>query len=261
MSTASPRRWRRAGLALIAAAAAVLGAGLLGTGSAGASAPSHLRIDIVGSGDGFTATPSVPLLVTDGFTPGASASGTMGVRSDSASATDLYLRLIGVTDDDNGCTAAEATVDRSCGPGQGDLGRELVFRITVATSEHGRYLPQWTGTGTQLAQGVPVAQAVAAKHAQWVRLSVQLPVAAGNDTQTDTFGFAVRVTAQDSSGVEGISIGRGGAVAPAAGGHSPLGLAFTGAQLGVLTAAGLLLLTAGIVLGFGARSRRRSAQR
>jgi hypothetical protein len=256
------RRWRRTGLGLIATAAAVLGAGLIGTSTAGASAPSHLRIEIVGSGDGFTATPSVPLLVTHGFAPGASASGTMGVRSDGKAPTDLYLRLIDVADDDNGCTAAESAVDHSCGPRQGDLGTELIFRITVATSEHGRYLPVWTGRAAQLEHGIPVAQATAPGHAQWVRLSAALPFASDNRTQTDTFGFGVRVTAQDSSGVEGISIGRGGtAAAPGSGGHSPLGLAFTGTQLGVLAAAGLLLLAGGLVLGVGARSRRRPAPR
>jgi hypothetical protein len=249
------RRLRRTGQALIATAGVVLVTGMLTTGSAGATGAAHLRINVVGSGDGFTNAPSVPLLLTAGFVPGGAASGTMGVRSDSTTATDLYVRLIDVANDDNGCSVAESTVDHSCGRQEGDLGTELIFRITMSTSEHGRYVPLWSGRAAQLEHGIPVAHAVAAGHAQWVRLAASLPFASDNRTQTDTFGFGVRVTAQDSSGAEGISIGRHG-TSPS-GGPGPLDLAFTGAQLGFLTAAGILLVSGGVVLAFAARLRRR----
>ncbi len=258
--TAVLTRLRRTGVALVATAAVVLVTGILTTGSAGATGAAHLRIDIVGSGDGFTNTPSVPLLATSGFVPGGSSSGAMGVRSDASTPTDLYLRLIDVVNDDNGCTSAESAVDHSCGPGQGDLGTELMFHITMSSSEDGHFAPLWTGRAAELEHGIPLAQAVAAGHAQWVRLSAALPFASDNRTQTDTFGFGIRVTAQDSSGVEGITVTRQGR-SSSSGGHAPLGLAFTGAQLGFLTVAGVLVVAAGVVLAFAARLRRRSVQR
>jgi hypothetical protein len=251
------RRLRRTGLALVATAGVVLVTGILTTDSAGATGAAHLRINIVGSGDGFTNTPSVPLLATAGFIPGGASSGTMGVRSDGQTATDLYLRLIDVTNDDNDCTAAESAVDHSCGPRQGDLVTELIFRITMSTSQHGHYAPLWTGRAAKLEHGVSLAHAVAAGHAKWVRLSASLPFASDNRTQTDTFGFGVRVTAQDSSGAEGISIGPQG-TSPL-GGTGPLDLAFTGTQLRFLTVAGVLLLAGGVVLAFAARLRRRTS--
>jgi hypothetical protein len=255
---------RLAGLALCAALIAVV----THPGIAGA-AGSHVQIDVVGSGEGFVAQPTGPLVDTSGLAPGRSASGTMGVRSDFADSTDLTVELVDVADDDNGCTHAERAVDDTCGRAQGDLGADLVFTLAVSDSANGTYLRSWTGRAAQLERGVAVTQAVAAGAETWVRLDVDLPSAAGNETQTDTYGFGVRVVVQSDSGGSSVQIpggsgadsGGSGGARDASGtstsGHS--GLAFTGFQVAMAIVVGGLLVAGGAVLVGGAAMRRRRA--
>jgi hypothetical protein len=250
------RPLRRIGHLLVVMAGLTLLAGLLGPGAAGAAGSAHLSIDIVGQGGGFTTHPAGPLVDTAGLVPGTSASGTMGIRDDTAGPVDLYLRLVGIVNDGNGCTPVGEAVDHTCGPGQNDLASTLVFTIAVSRSERGDYVPTWTGTAAQLAGAIAFAQALPVGTSQWVRLSASLPPASGNKTQTDTFAFGVRVEAHSGSGAEGIDIGPGGTTG-GTNSHKVLGLASTGEQLGYLVAAGVLLIAAGLVLTIDVRRGRR----
>ena len=270
--TGAPRRLRVVGIALLGAACVALVAGILNPGAADA-ATSHVRIEVVGSGDGFTQNPTGPLVDTTGLVPGQSASGTMGVVSDFADPADFFIRLVDVVDDDNGCTPAERVVDPNCGSGPGDLAAALTFSVAVSISQNGTYVPTWTGNAAELTQGVPATRGVDAGVARWVRLTVSLPTSTGNAVQTDTYGFGVRVTAQTDSGSGGVQIGNGngsgngsgsGTGTGVSGGgtasgssHGPLGLAFTGTQAAMLVGAGVLLVAGGILLVVSGSLRRR----
>ena len=265
--TGAARRLRVVGIALLGAACVAVVAGILNPGAAGA-AGSHVRIEVVGSGDGFTQNPTRPLVDTRGLVPGQSATGTMGVVSDFADPADFSVRLVDVVDEDNGCTPAERAVDPNCGSGPGDLAAALTFSIAVSTSQSGTYVPTWTGNAAELTQGVAATQGVEAGVARWVRLTVNLPTSTGNAVQTDTYGFGVRVTAQTDSGSGSVEIGNGNGNGNAGGngagsggaansGHGPLGLAFTGTQAAMLVGAGVLLVAGGILLVASGSVRRR----
>jgi hypothetical protein len=260
VSAGALRRTRRLGLAMIGTACVALVVAILMPGQANAAGGGHVTINVVGSGDGFTPTPTGPLVNTAGLIPGHSSSGTMGVHNGFDQPSDLLLRLIDVSDDDNGCTPPEDAVDPSCGSGQGDLGADLVFTVTVATSENGAYVPSWTGRASEIEGGVVVARSLAAGAAQWVRVDVKLPFSAGNAVQTDTFGFGVRVVLQNSSGVGGVQVGPTGTpqgVGPNSSGQDGLNLPFTGTRVALLFGAGMLALLGGLVLLAGARIGRR----
>jgi hypothetical protein len=79
----------------------------------------------------------------------------MGVRSDTAGSSDRYLRLVDVTNDDNGCTVAESSVDHTCGSNQGDLAAAVMFTLAVSVTAHGTFVQHWTGRAVQLERGWP----------------------------------------------------------------------------------------------------------
>ncbi len=273
-------RMRAVGFVLVGVAGLALLVAILNPGAAEASG-EHVSISIVGGDQGFTTHPAGALVDTKGLVPGRSVSGTMGVRSDFAESSELRIQLVEVADDDNGCAPAEAAVDRTCGRDQGELGAALVCTLDVATSEDGTYRPTWTGSATQLAQGVPAAEGIAAGETRWVRLTVNLPFSSGNETQTDTYGFGVQVIVQTTSGTGGVEIGGGNGSAGGPGGGAgngsagsarggsgngvagasgnQTGLAFTGTQIVLLISTGALLIAGGLVLVAGARIRRRDA--
>ena len=216
---------------------------------AGAATDSgRLEVDM-SDGAGFTIHPQGTLIDTTRLAPGRTATGTMGVRNGSADPADLRLKIIDVTDLDNSCTRAESVVDPACGSGVGQIGSELVFTVALADSHAGRFAETWSGTATQLERGIAVTQGIAAHAARWVRLSVALPMSSGNETETDTFGFAVRVMLQTSFGVEGIQIGGGGVSTDSQGVTTQgfLGLPFTGVQAVVLIGAGAFLVACGLL--------------
>ncbi len=255
-------RGRRAvgAVSIVVSVIALLTGVLIGADPAGAAAQSgRLEIDM-SDGAGFTVSPHGALIDTDRLAPGRAAAGTMGIRNGSSDPADLSLQVTDVTDRENGCTAAEKLVDRTCGVGVGEIGRDLIFGLATSNTRTGTYWPSWSGTAAQLKRGVLVTQAIAPGTAQWVRMTVALPMSSGNVTQTDTFGFAVRVMLQTSFGVEGIQVG-GGAVSPDS--HSVmtqgyLGLPFTGVQGVLLTGIGAFLVACGLLFVVLGSVRRRS---
>ncbi|MEP7180163.1 MAG: hypothetical protein ABI775_13840 [Pseudonocardiales bacterium] len=102
---------------------------------------------------------------------------------------------------------------------------------------------------------------IASGQASWVRLTAALPFSAGNETQSDSFGFGVRVTLENTAG----STRSRSAVARIPMAHRPvarhgvLGLAVTGAQAELLIAAGVVLIAGGLCVLGGASIRRRAS--
>jgi hypothetical protein len=211
---------------------------------------------------GFSINPSGSLIDAPRIAPGFSSDGVMGVRNGSDAAADLSIAMVGVTSDENGCTHPEAA--QGCAPGKGQLGAELVFALAVSGAQSATFDPVWTGSAADLQHGVHVANDIGSGAVRWVRLTVSLPMSSGNETQSDTFGFGLRVTldgpgASASAGVAGVSTsrdglgGHGGHEAASAGVDA---LALTGVPGAMLVGAGLLLLVSGALLVIGFRSRR-----
>lgn len=253
------RRTRLTGLTLIGAACLALVFGIMNPGQADAAGGGHVTIDIAGHSGGFTADPVGPLVDTAGLVPGRTTSATMGVRNGFDLPSDLVLRLINVSDNDNTCTPAETVAEPGCGAAQGELGGELVFTVSVSPTENGTYVEAWTGPASQIESGVAVASNIAAGTAKWLRFDAGLPTTVGNDVQTDTFGFGVRVVLQNSSGIAGVSVDRNPGTTHSSSGHDALNLPFTGTRVALLFGAGMLALLGGLVLLAGARMRRRDA--
>lgn len=238
------RRW---GLAALAAALCCLVLGVLLPPSADAAAGGRVQISLPGKS--FTARPSGSLFQVGGLAPGTSTSALLGVRSGFGGDTTLRLRLLDVHNDDNGCTAAEARIDHSCGVGGGDLGTAVVFTLATSKSRSGTFATAWTGTVAQLQQGVATDVVLRAHAQRWLRVTAALPAAVGNEVQSDTFGFRLRVELEAASGVAGVSVGP--RTSHGASGHGVDSLAYTGASVALLTLGGALLLVAGLLIWRG----------
>jgi hypothetical protein len=189
--TATARVLRRA---LTAALTLATGFAVFLLGPASADAAGGVPIDI---GAGFTTNPSGPLITITRMIPGGSSSAVVGVRNLSNASADIALQLINVHDDEHGCTKSEALVDTTCGDpglGEGDLGADLVFTIDEGTSKAGPFTNTWTGSAaTLVSAATDVAAAIPATSDRWLRITVTLPFATGNETQTDTFSFGIQV--------------------------------------------------------------------
>jgi hypothetical protein len=266
-------------------------------GPASASAAGGVPIDI---GAGFTTNPSGPLLTVSKLVPGGSSSAVVGVRNLSNASADIDLQLINVHDDEHGCTKSEALVDPTCddpGLGEGDMANALVFTIDEGDAKAGQFTQTWTGSAaTLVAAATDISVSIPATSDRWLQITVSLPFATGNETQTDTFGFGIRVDltglgtvvvpaavggasttsstattpsaphsgisnagsgSSSSQGVGGVSVSNSGGSA----GHSGQsagghGLASTGVNVVLLTLIGVLLIFCGFLL----LQRRRGAR-
>jgi hypothetical protein len=189
--TATARVLRRA---LTVALAITAGLAVFLLGPASASAAGGVPIDI---GSGFTTNPSGPLITLTNLIPGGSSSAVVGVRNLSNASADIALQLINVHDDEHGCTKSEALVDTTCGDpglGEGDLGADLVFTVDEGATKTGPFTNTWTGSAaTLVSAATDISAAIPATSDRWLRITVSLPFATGNETQTDTFGFGIQV--------------------------------------------------------------------
>jgi hypothetical protein len=189
--TATARVLRRATTVALAAAT---GLAVFLLGPASASAAGGVPIDI---GAGFTTNPSGPLLTVSKLIPGGSSSAVVGVRNLSNASADIDLQLINVHDDEHGCTKSEALVDHTCddpGLGEGDMANALVFTIDEGDAKAGPFTQTWTGSAaTLVAAATDISASIPATSDRWLQITVSLPFATGNETQTDTFGFGIQV--------------------------------------------------------------------
>ena len=124
-----------------------------------------------------------------------------------------------------------------------------MFTLATSANQSGTFVTAWTGTVAQLQLGA-ATQVVLRAHAQrWLRVTAALPAAVGNEVQSDTFGFRLRVELEAASGVAGVSVGP--RTSHGASGHGVDSLAYTGASVALLTLGGALLLVAGLLIWRG----------
>ena len=200
---------------------------------------NQIKIEIPGDGQGWAHDPGRPLLTVSRMMPGSVASTTFGVLNDSPYKTKLSISSADVRDNDNGCNAPEAQVDTTCGAGQGELGRQLVFSLYLDKTKTRSFVatPVWSGSVRDLAHPVTIAAEMPA-HAAWnVKLEVDFPRSSGNETQGDVLDFTLRIgTTGLPVQVLGEKIKRGGA------------LPFTGAELALLAIAGAIAAALGATI-------------
>lgn len=280
---------RPRGPAVAALIAGVLLAGATCFGIAAtpaAAAPAGLELDVNGSG--FTAAPTTPLLGVSGLVPGSVASGVLGIRNDTADPGSVTIRIVSPASSENGCTPAELALDPGCDPtGAGQLPDHLLFGLAASPDGGKTYDPPlWTGTVAQLESGVEAIASLGGGGVEWLQVSAALPIATGNETQSDTFAFGLAVTLAGAggggpiippsglptvptgsgAGVGGVSTGRSAppttstvTVPPGhgvGGQSSGEGLASTGIPVLALITAGVLLLASGGLLAVTVRLRR-----
>ena len=249
-------------LACAAAATALLG---LQVGAvslpAFATGGGRLLLDVAGDGEGFVHHSSTPLLSFHRLAPGYAASGAVEVKNDSPHRAALVLRAYDVEDDENGCLVQETRMgDTTCGVGDGDgeLGEWL--ELTVSRDGAGSAPEQlWTGSIADLESGAELTENMPAGAVWPLRMTVELPRAAGNDTMTDKVGYDLRWTASaenttQTADVKGVEASAAG---PTSGGQPGIGLPFTGSTLSLGTLLlDLSVLLAGVALLYVSRWRR-----
>lgn len=249
----------RAGALLLVAALGCLLAAVLLAGSAGADPHPNVQVSVAGGP--FTDVSPQPVLDVSALAPGGSTSAVLGVRSGLRSATDLYLRLSDVHDDDNGCVRPEQDVDPTCGRNGGEIGSVLQFRVATADQPGGAYTTRWTGPADQLRRAVDTGFEFAAQATHWVRMTATLSADAGRAVESDTFRFTLDVVLRGSGGGGRSEIGDEHAHRhPDSPGGGPL--AVTGVAVTLLAGVGALLVILGLLVLASAwrRNRARSAQ-
>lgn len=162
-------------------------------------AAGQLLLDVLGDGQGFVHTSTTPLLDATRMAPGYSTSGSVDVENNSKGSAALSVRAVHVIEDDNGCDHAEvAAGDTTCGRSGGELGRWL--HVSILRRQGGNLEPLWSGTFAALTAGVRLPGPIAAGSVWPLRMTVALPYAADNTTQTDRVFFDLRWTAQGGGG-------------------------------------------------------------
>ena len=244
----------------LSVAAALAGPAAIAVATPSSASDGQISIN---TGAGWTQNPSAPLFDATGIVPGWTSSAVLGVRSDASSTTALVLSTTDIVDDENGCTRDESQVDTTCtGTDAGELGHSIVLAVYADPAGDGAFAstPTWTGTIDALAQGTTLAPALAPGATNNYKITAELPLSAGNATQSDRIAFDVLVRLNGLPGgvaVEGTKFTRHGS--------SPLGaiaghLPFTGPLAMRFAAAGLSLLLLGCALVLLAAQRRRTRQ-
>ena len=190
------------GLGLLAAAAAMV---LVPVTRAHADAHT-ISINI---GAGWVHDSSTPLFAVNRFAPGMSQSAAIEVRNDSSDPADLTLSSANIVDYENGCVHSEAIVDTTCGALQGELGHELVFSVYADPKNDGNFdaTPRWTGTLFDLTTPVDLLTNMSGGAVVPLRVRMTLPSLSGNETQTDSVNFGLRLTLSDAGTLVGGSSG------------------------------------------------------
>lgn len=266
------RRLLPLALSAVACCAAI---GLLSPTAQAANDPISVNV-----GSGWVHDSTTPLFHEARIVPGWSTAKTLAVRNNTDASMTLGISSADIVDDENGCTHAEAAVDTTCGtgPDQGELSREMIFNVYLDPTNSGSYAskPAWTGTLRNLQQVAVLDPSVPAHAVYGMKITAALPWSSGNETQTDSVGFGLRLIADGTGGaglataVLGQTFIKGGDPTGAAGHPTSVlgeivtasGLPFTGLYAHAAVASGMVLVFGGGVLWVGSlRLRRRQSSR
>lgn len=150
----------------------------------------------VNTGTGWVHDSLTPLFDVSRVFPGWTSTRTLALRNNTADAARLAVSATDIVDRENGCNHPEALVDPTCGANQGELGHEMNIDVYVDAEGDGSFpsSPTWSGNLYDLADPVLVDGAVPAQGVVGLRLTAELPLSSGNETQTDQLGFGFRMS-------------------------------------------------------------------
>lgn len=217
--------------------------------------------------DGGLRVEGGPITVS-GLAPGHAGSGTVEVHNDSPYAARIDLVVTELTDAENSCERPERRESgEECDADGGELGGWLHVTVTRAAGggQGSDAAPLWSGAFDDLVHGVTLSDSVPPGQSLPLRLRIELPAEAGNDTMTDSVTFTSRFVGTSAEGGETVVAGPevttgvsgpddtgsedpdlGGAVLTAVRGGPQVGLPTTGGTISLwLLLLDLLLLTAG----------------
>jgi hypothetical protein len=153
-------------------------------------------IEVSVDGGPFTTSPTGSLIQVANLAPGIARTAVLGIKNPADDDASVHFQFVDAEFNENGCVRPELALDPRCNPeGPGQLRRSLVFRLAVSGSRDGPFDRVWSGSAATLEKsGVTMGPALAAHTAKWVRITTALPWESGNETQSDTYKFAVKVT-------------------------------------------------------------------
>jgi hypothetical protein len=161
-----------------------------------------LLVDVPGDGAGFTHDPGVPFLDVSRLYPGSSGSGYLDVRNASAYDTKLDLAVLDLDSQENGCLRPETREPgEHCDADGGEL--EDWLQVTVTREDLPTGTPDqvlWRGDLGSLATGADLGGSFPAGATWRLRMTVDLPQAATNETMSDSLTFDARLTATGAGG-------------------------------------------------------------
>lgn len=240
-------------------------AGLAALGAAAMMAmiPSAANADSgqisVNLGSGWSHDSATPMFDLSRIAPGWSQSANVAVRNDSNERSVLTLSSSNIVDNENGCTHPERVVDNTCsGPDAGELGHAMVFSVY----QQGQISqPLWSGTLYDLTKGATLDKGMPAGQIDNYRVQAELPMSSGNETQSDSVQFSLRLTLSGSTAsatteVKGVRISRSSGRGPVAAVLNEL--PFTGSEASRLIAGSLWMITGGALLLLCVRAFRRA---
>jgi hypothetical protein len=153
--------------------------------------PEAARATVAPPGPLLDIDAPTPLFDLSELAPGGGGDATVVVTNHAPRARTVEVRIVDLVDDDNGCNRPEsADGDTSCGPGGGELGRDL---LVSATADDDGPLTGRTIRDVADAADPWLAVAVPAGGRRTVRLHYELPASSPNDTQTDRVDFGVEI--------------------------------------------------------------------
>lgn len=230
-------------------------------------------------GSGWVHDSAAPLLSNARISPGWSTDKTLEVRNNTDASATIGISSADIVDLENGCMHSEAPIDSTCGtgPDQGELGHEMIFSVYVDPTDSGAYpsTPTWTGTLYDIqAQPAVLSSSMPANSTWGLKIAAALPHSSGNETQTDSVGYTLRLDADGAGSahftttVLGETFTKTGDPNGGSGLHvssvlaetfSRSTLPFTGLDIGTILPIGVGILVVGdLLLLIGSLRRRRA---
>ena len=129
------------------------------------------------------------------LSPGSTRTGAVTVTNPSDGPVTVALAVLDLSDDDAGCVRPEVRAgDTTCGADGGELSQWL--QVTVA--HDGDVL--WHGALTDLQEDRALPGVLRPGESRDLDITVDLPLASGNDTMTDRTGFDLRIRTLGETG-------------------------------------------------------------
>ena len=133
-------------------------------------------------------------VVVRSLAPGLSGSGTFTVRNETRQKADVRVTALKLLDRENSCLSPEKRVPgERCSSDGGELSDWL--KVVITRRQGASETRVWSGRLAQLTRGAKLSGAVPATSSWSLRMTIELPWAAGNDTMTDSVSFGLRIDA------------------------------------------------------------------